>query len=460
MAQQLQTVVEPKVPAIPTQVLPPRAAPPSHPLVQDLRKPVLLGGLILLVFFVIGGGWAAMAPVAGAVIAPGVVSPLGNRQRVQHLEGGIIREIRVQEGDHVNAGDVLITLTDVGSEAEAGQLTSRLQALAATEARLTAERDSAGSISFDHPSLAAHDDPKMQGLIEQQINQFVARRANDASQEAILKQRIEQLRQQIVGAQKQLESVRRQNDLIKEEVAVVRDMFNKGYEKKSRLLALLRAEADLEGQEGELMSQIARAEEQIGETNLQIVNIKVKRKEDTDQQLAETQARRVEVEQQIRDSLDRLKRTAVIAPVSGRVIDLHFKTSGGVIRPGEPILDLIPDDGDLTVDVRISPKDIDDVHTGQHAYVMFPSFPQRNLHRVDAEVEEVSADVFQDERTGQSYYTGIVYIDRDRMQALDPEITLTPGMPAEVYIPTIERTLLQYLVQPLLFTIEHSFREH
>jgi HlyD family secretion protein len=226
------------------------------------------------------------------------------------------------------------------------------------------------------------------------------------------------------------------------------------------LLALLRSEADLQGQEGELLSRIARADEQIGETELQIINIMVRRREETDQQLSETQARRVEVEQQIRDSLDRLSRMAVTAPVSGHVIDLRFRTTGGVIRPGEQILDIIPDDGDLTVDLRIAPSDIDDVHAGLHAYVLFPAFPQRNMRRVEAQVEQVSADVFQDDRTGERYYTGKVLIDRDHLRSIDPTLQLTPGMPAEVFVATTDRTLLQYLVQPLLFTIERSFREH
>jgi len=459
VTQNLQTAVEQTAPALPAAARPPMIEL-TGPLRRELRGTALVGALIILVFFVIGGGWAATAPIAGAVIASGVVSPLGTRQRVQHLEGGIIREIRVREGDHVDAGAVLLVLTDIGTEAEAGQLSGRLQALAATEARLIAEREGAQKIRFDHPSLAARDDVEIRKLLEQQVNQFVARRANDASQQAILKQRIEQLRQQIVGADKQLESVRRQNELIREEVAVVRDMFEKGYEKKSRLLALLRTEADLQGQEGELLSRVARAQEQIGETELQIVNILVKRREETDQQLAETQARRAEAEQQIRDSLDRLTRMEVTAPVAGRVIDLKFRTPGGVIRPGEQILDLIPDEGDLTVDVRISPRDIDDVHAGLHAYVMFPSFPQRNLHRIDAKVEQVSADAFQEERTGEHFFTGKVQIDRDVLKALDPEIQLTPGMPAEVYISTADRTLLEYLIQPMLFTVERSMREH
>jgi len=436
------------------------AVPAGASLRRELRRPVLLGAAIIVAFFAIGGGWAATAPLSGAAIAPGVISPEGSRQRVQHLEGGIIQEIRVREGDRVAAGDVLVSLAGVGAQAEAGQLTGRLRALAATEARLHAERTGAAAISFADPALADTRDPEVKKLIEQQNNQFATRKANDQSQESILDQRIAQLRQQIAGAEKQLESVRRQNELIRQEITVVKDMVEKGYERRPRLLALQRSEAELLGQEGELVSRVARAEEQIGETRLQINNVRVKRKEDVDQQLSEVQAKRAEVEQQIKESRDKVARSDIVAPVSGVVLDLKFKTVGGVIRPGDEVVSIVPDKDELIVDARVSPRDIDDVHPGQHAYVIFPSFPQRNLHRINAMVRSVAPDALEDERTGRSYYTAKVEIDRRQLAALDPDIVLTPGMPAEAFISTVDRTVLEYLLQPFLFTVEHSFREH
>jgi HlyD family secretion protein len=433
---------------------------PVPSLRRELRGPALIGAAVLVAFFVVGGGWAATAPLSGAAIAPGVVSPEGSRRRVQHLEGGIVREILVKDGDRVEAGDVLMTLATIGPQSEVGQLMSRLRTLAATEARLMAEREGSKEIAFNHPVLSDRTQPEIREVIEQQVHQLVARRANDASQESILTQRIAQLQQQIVGTEQQLLSVRRQNELIKEEVLIVKDMYEKGYERKSRLLSLQRAEADLTGQEGELLSRIARAEEQIGETKLQIVNITVKRKEDIDQQLSDTQSRRNEVEQQINESLDRLSRTTLVAPVSGTVLDLRFKTIGGVIRPGEEVLSIVPTTEKLVIDARLSPQDIDDVHAGQDAYVIFPSFPQRGLHRIEARVRTVSADALQEEHTGKAYYKAEVEIDRERLHKLDPRIELLPGMPAEAFIATTERTLLEYLIQPFLLAIEHSFREH
>lgn len=458
MPQQVQTTPS-ALPSEARQSTPAVRGAPQPQLRQELRRTARLGIAILVAFFLIGGGWAATAPISGAAIAPGFVSPDGSTQRVQHLEGGIIREIRVREGQKVRAGDILMVLADISAQSEVGQLTTRLQALAATEARLRAEREDAPTVTFAHPALADRDDPEVRKAIEQQVNQFVTRRANDRSQQAILTQRIAQLQQQIVGAEKQLASVRRQMELIVEEVVVVRDMYEKGYEKKSRLLALQRTEADLQGEEGELIARIARAQEQIGETELQIMGVTVKRKEDIDQQLAETQAKRIEVEQQIKDSQDKLERTTITAPVSGIVLDLRFKTAGGVVRPGEEVMSIVPDDDNLIIDARISPNDVDDVHAGQHAYVMFPSFPQRNLHRIDAQVRHVSPDAFEDERTGERYFTAKIEVDRKQLHALDPNVQLTPGMPAETFIATLDRTLLEYLIQPFMFTVEHSFRE-
>lgn len=446
---------------LPTQASPPRVGlAPNRSLLGELRGTALLGLAILVGFFVIGGGWAATAPISGAAIAPGVISPEGSRRRVQHLEGGIVQEIRVVDGDRVRAGDVLLALAPVGAQAEVGQLMSRLRVLVATEARLQAEREGKAEVAFDSPLLRERNDPEVRQLMEQQTNQMSTRRANDASQESILTQRIAQLQQQIVGAEKQLQGVRRQNDLIREEIVVVKDMYQQGYERKSRLLALQRTEADLGGQEGQLLAAIARAEEQIGETKLQIINIGVERKEDIDQQLTDTQAKRAEVEQQLKQSIDRLSRTTISAPVPGTVLDLRFKTIGGVIRPGEEVLSIVPNEENLIVDARVAPHDIDDVHAGQHAYVIFPSFPQRNLHRIDARVRTVSADALQDEHTGKAYYKAEIEIDRAQLHRLDPQIDLLAGMPAEAFIATAERTVLDYLIEPFLLVVEHSFREH
>jgi HlyD family type I secretion membrane fusion protein len=432
---------------------------PPPPLKKNLRGTGRFGLAIVALFFVVGGVWAATMPLAGATIASGVVSPEGSRRTVQHLEGGIIGEIKVSEGEAVRKGDILLVLKDMSAQSTADTLSSRLANLAAKEARLQAERSDADIIRADHPALANLDIPEVALAIDQQINELKTRRASDASRKAILAQQIAQLEDQIVGYEKQLQSVRRQNVLIREELADVEGLYKQGYERKARVLALKRSEAELLGTEGDLLAQIAGAREAIGEAKLKIANLKIERLEQVDQELSETQANRVEVEKQIQESLDRLSRTAIVAPTDGTVMDLRFKTPGGVIRAGDPVLDIVPDHDELVIEARVAPQDIDTVHAGQSAYVMFPSFPQRSLHRIAGDVTQVSPDAFHDEKTGQSYFSARVKVDPAVLATEAPEIRLSPGLPAEVYIRTVERTLLEYLAQPILQVAERTFRE-
>lgn len=437
-----------------------RLVPPPPPLKQDIKATKWLGVAIVFGFFVVGGGWAATAPLSGASIAPGTVSPQGSHRVVQHLEGGIVRAIEVRDGDVVTAGQTLMMLDDVATQAEVGTLTNRLGTLAATEARLQAERVEAKTIDFSHPALADTNDPDVAAIVAQQVHQFETRRANDESRVGVLNQKIAQLEQQIAGAERQLTGVRRQRALIAEELKSVKALYEKGYERKPRMLELQRTEAGLLGSEGELVSRIARSEEEIGGARLEIINTRIQRREEVDRDLAQVQSDLFQVEQQITESRDRLKRTTITAPVDGIVMDLKFKTVGGVVGPGDQILDVVPTNEDLIIDARVLTKDIDEVHAKLPAYVMFPSYPQRYLARIDAVVDSVSADTQQDERTGERYYLAKIRIDREHIRELAPDIELVPGLPAEVFIRTAERTVLAYLMQPILMTLEHTFREH
>ena len=192
---------------------------------------------------------------------------------------------------------------------------------------------------------------------------------------------------------------------------------------------------------------------------LQVINLTIQRTEDIDADLAETQARRIEVETRLNESLDRLGRTSLVAPVEGTDLNLRFKTTGGVNRPGEAVMDIVPSGDELIIDARVSPTDIDDVRSGVAAYVTFPSYPQRHLPRIDGVVSQISADTMEDERSGQQYYVAKVRIDRTHLTELAPEVELTPGLPAVVFITTGERTVLEYLLQPVMQSLERSFRE-
>lgn len=427
---------------------------------SELRASCIFGVAVIGIF--LGGGtlWAVRAPLSGAVIANGVIGFESKRQTVQHLEGGIIKEIRVKEGDVVTAGSTLLVLDDTTARARTEELRNRIRTLAAEEARLLAERERNAKIDFDHPLLQSADDSEVALVIKQQTSLFEARITNFNTRRNILKKRIGQLEKQIDGLAIQLKGVRRQLELVREEAATVADLVKKGYERKPRLLSLLRAEADISGTEGQLITSIARGEEAISEIEIRITNLETDLLENVDARLSQVTAERVSAEKIYRETTDRLARTSVVSPIDGVVLDVRFKTVGGVIRAGEPIFDIVPSgDDELIINARIRPTDIDEVATGLSATVMFSAFQRRYLKRINGEVVRVSADAFSDETTRERFYLVDVKIDRAHLFEVAPELELTAGMPADVFITTKERTVADYLIQPVMRSFERAFRE-
>jgi HlyD family type I secretion membrane fusion protein len=378
---------------------------------------------------------------------------------VQHLEGGIIRDILIRDGDEVGAGETLVVMEDVDVQADFGVLMSRLRSLVAEEARLWAERDQTATIDFSHPALADQDNALVREVTRSQTNKLQSRRDNDASRVAVLEQRVAQLERQIAGLNRQLDSNRSQKTLIAEEIGDLSQLVEKGLAQKPRLLALQRSQAELVGEEGRLEASVAQAGEAIGETRLRVISLRDERDEEIAEDLAQVQSQRGQVDEQLREVRDRLARSTIKAPISGKVIGLKFKTLGGVIPSGEPILDIVPAEDELIIEARISPTDIDDVDTNSPAYVTFPSLPQRRVMRIEGRVTSISADAMTDPTTQASYFLGRIEVDREALLAAG-NVELTPGMPAEVYIETQERTVLTYLLQPFLQSVERSFREN
>jgi HlyD family type I secretion membrane fusion protein len=427
---------------------------------KELRTSCIFGAAVIGIF--LGGGivWAVRAPLSGAVIANGVIGFESKRQTIQHLEGGIIKEIRVTEGDIVTAGSTLLVLDDTAARARTEELRNRIRTLAAEEARLLAERARNAKIDFNHPLLQPADDAEVALVIEQQTSLFEARITNFNTRRNILKKRIGQLEKQIEGLEIQLKGVRTQLALVREEAETVAGLVDKGYERKPRLLSLLRAEADVSSTEGELITSIARGEEAISETEIRITNLETDLLENVDARLSQVTAERVSAEKLYRETTDRLSRTVVVSPIDGVVLDVRFKTVGGVVRASEPILDIVPvGDDELIINARIRPTDIDEVATGSAATVMFSAFQRRYLKRINGEVVQVSADAFSDENTRERFYLVDVKIDRAHLQEIAPELELTAGMPADVFITTKQRTVAEYLIQPVMRSFERAFRE-
>jgi HlyD family secretion protein len=441
---------------------PPEPAAPAaaSSLMHELRRPVRAGVLVIVLFFGGIGWWAASAPLAGAAIAPGVISPDGSRRVVQHLEGGIIREILVSDGSRVRAGDPLIVLEDVQARAGFDALEARFHTLAATQARLLAEQSAAGSVSFPPwlIEVTSNDPTALEAMVAQRAL-FDTRAKALEDRKDILRRRMEQLREEIAGLEAQIVADSRQIVLIDEEIQDVEQLYRKGLERKSRLLALQRARADIHGNRAERRARIARAQQAIGETELQIIAQDTAQLEAVNEEASQIQFELAEIEQRLAASRDVLQRTLITAPVDGTVVALRFRTAGGVVRPGEPVLEIVPDNEELLIDARLSPMDIDVVRAGLPARVVLPAFQQRHMPQIEGRVRQVSPDAIADAQTGQRFFAVRVEIDRDRLAALAPALELTPGMPAEVYITTGERTALDYLLGPLYDSLRRAWRE-
>lgn len=428
-------------------------------LSSEIRGTVLFGISVIVIFASIFIIWSSTASLSGAVIASGIVEVEGSRKTIQHLEGGIISDIRIKDGDHVKAGDVLIVLDDTRILSRVEDLKNRVRTLAAREARLRSEQAGLTDIQFDHPLLKDLENAEVKAVVDQQINQLTTRKNNIDSSRNILNKRIAQLEQQTVGVRMQVTGVREQLLLIREEVGTVVELLAKGYDRKPRLLALQRTEAGLTAQEGELLANVARIHEAVSETELQIIGLKTKHLEEVDNLLSTTQAERTSIEKIYWESADELNRISIVAPTDGVVLNLNFSTVGGVLRPGEPVMEIVPDEDDLIISARVRPQDIDEIRLGMKAKVIFPSYAQRYMHRIDGELIHISADIMTDTQTNQTYFLTKVRVDIADLESQVQDVKLTPGMPAEVYLKTRERTLIEYLLQPVSRTFERALRE-
>ncbi|WP_207481385.1 HlyD family type I secretion periplasmic adaptor subunit [Arenibaculum pallidiluteum] len=423
--------------------------------VRGLRR---VGWLTIAIFFGGFGGWAWQAPLTSAAVASGVVAPDGKRRTVQHLEGGIVDEILVREGTQVAAGQPVLRLADVRARSQNESLEQQVRILSAIEARLVAEQKNLPAPAFP-AELTASSDPRVVEVVTLQSELFETRRAARRSQEVVLDQRILQLREEIAGHQARIRSQDAQLALIVEEAKGVRELVDKGLERRPRLLALERAKADIEGDRATSRAEIARAEQAIGEARAQILAETERWQNQVGADLADTRTKLATTRSEIQATRDALERTLVRSPVAGQVMEMRITTSGGVIRAGDPIMDVVPADAELVIDAQVSPMDIDDVHVGLEAHVVLSAFKQRNLPRLTGTVRDVTADRLTDQRTGQPYFLARVVVPREEMARLAPGLAMTPGMPAEVMIATGERTMLDYLVQPFLDSLRRSFRE-
>ncbi|MGC9369481.1 MAG: HlyD family type I secretion periplasmic adaptor subunit [Paracoccaceae bacterium] len=426
---------------------------------HSARGPLTLGLLALVILLGGFGTWAVMAHISGAIIAPGRVEVEQNRQVVQHPDGGVVESVEVDEGDTVEAGDLLIQLDGEQLRSELAIVEGHLFEMIARRDRLEAERDEASKVSFD-PWLKeiAADRPEVAELMEGQARLFAAR-ADSLSREADqLAKRREQFANQVDGIRAQQEALAGQLELIDEELASQQQLLDKGLAQASRVLALRREETRLKGDIGKLAAAEAEAEGRITEIDIEILKLGTTRREEAITQIRDLQTKELELAQRRQALLQQLSRLEIRAPVSGVVYGLTVFAPRSVIRAAEPVMFLVPQDRPLVIAVRIDPIHVDEVFVGQPVTLRFSTFDSRTTPEIFGQLVRVSPDAFVDERSQQTYYRGEVVLDEGELDKLG-ELKIIPGMPVETFLRTDDRTPLAYLVKPLADYFNKAFRE-
>lgn len=435
-----------------------KAKPDSEATPENVaRGPILVGGWLIILVFGFLGLWSAIAPLASAAIAPGKIILSGNKKTIQHLEGGIVEKIYVREGQAVAAGEPLIRLNETAARARLDLFRKQYQAAIAAEARLLAERDGKESIVFPTELTTSDNIDELKEILESQRRLFDSRRLSIQGKRNLLEQKKLQLKQEIAGLQAQVDSATRQIDLLGEEISAVDKLLKQGNAQRPRLLALQRQQANLEGERGEYKASISRAEQAIAEADIEMLNIENEFANTVAAEMKETVEKIADLQERLKASGDVIDRIIISAPMAGVVTGLKMHTIGGVIAPGNPLMDIVPID-ELLVEASVSPKDIDVVRPGLKARVQLTAYKTRNVPPLEAEVLYVSADRVDDPNTGASYYPTRLRISDQELES-HKNIELTPGMPADALIVTGERTLLGYLMAPITESFRKAFRE-
>jgi len=426
---------------------------------DSISKHIRYGSALVAILVFGLGGWAATGRFVGAVIAQGSVAIDSNVKKVQHPTGGVVGQLYVHDGDHVTAGQLLIRLDETASRADLEIVRKALNGLYARKARLAAELDAADAVAVP-PALAdTPDDPDTKDALASERKLFEARRERRLGQQDQLKQRIDQLDEEVAGFNAQKQANDKELALTEQELESTRDLWKKNLVPINRLTTLEREEARLQGQGGQLIASAAGTKDKIAETQLQILQIDQDFAADVAKELRETDSKIGEYVERKVAAEDRLKRTDIRAPQDGIVFQSTANTIGGVITAGDPIMLIVPESDQLTVEVKIDPKDIEQIRLGQPAMLRFSAFSLRTTPEVNGTVSRIGADASTDQRTGQSYYLVRIAMRTDAVGNLG-ELKLTPGMPVEAFIQTGERTLLSYLIKPLHDQLLHEYRQN
>ncbi|PWV72654.1 HlyD family type I secretion periplasmic adaptor subunit [Halomonas sp. A11-A] len=417
-----------------------------------------LGLLILLVAFGGFGFWAVTASLAVAVVAPGNVSVESFKRSVQHLEGGIVREILVDDGDHVEAGQPLIVLSDTQVRSQLEIARAQYLINRAMEVRLLAEQEQADELVFSR-ELMESDSPRVQQVVAVQQSLFVARRESLRGALESLDEQIVQMREQIEGLEQLVDVNTRRIASLRGEAEDFRSLFREGLGDNQRLRELERQVLQFEGEVAQHRAEMSRLRSQISENRLQREVRQQEFQSEVGEQLRQAQSQIAEAEERITSLSDQVERTVIVAPVSGNVVDRQVHSVGAVIRAGDTVMDIVPSTDGFVVEARVPSRDIDNIFRGQAAEIRFSAFNQRLTNVIAGEVIYVSADSFEDEATGQRYYRTRLRVTEEGMEDMTEQMQLLSGMPAEVMIRTGERTFASYIARPITDMLARAIRE-
>jgi HlyD family type I secretion membrane fusion protein len=427
--------------------------------VASWKRPALIGYIVIILTFGVMGTWSAFARLDRAVVAMGTVNIESSRKTVQHLEGGIVNDIRVKEGQDVKEGDLLLRLAPLQAKANSDLVRNQLEAALVLEARLSAELNKRSEITLP-PEIEERlkVSPELVKVVQDQRVQFGERRASLAGQVALYESKVAQLQTEMDGIAVEKSSTEKQVGYIDEELVGLRELREKNLIPISRALAMERERTRLEGVVGRAVADTAKAQNGISEAQLQIAQLKQKFQEEVSSQMLETRQKINDLREKASVANDILSRQDILAPKSGTIQNLKVFTIGQVIRPGEPMMEIVPTDEKLVIHAQLPTVEIEHIHEGMTAEIRFPAFHSRRVPVIVGTLDKVSRDRLVDEATKQPYFLGIVSLDKVSIPE-EYRGKIIAGMPAEVMIPTGERTAFSYMISPLLDSMRRGFRE-
>jgi HlyD family type I secretion membrane fusion protein len=422
-----------------------------------LEKPLRQISTTLFITLGVILAWSFLVPLQRGAVATGQLAPTGGIKVVQHLEGGIVKDILVSEGDHVQAGQILVRLAQTQSSASLGLVEGQYLSLMAQRARLVAEREGATSFSYP-PELMNSTDPQAIEAMASERRLFETRRTMLTGSVAVLQQQIGQLNEQQDGLREQLRGFRDQLDLIKEEREGLQSLFEQGYASRTRILALDRGAASIQGSIGQAEADIARLEQSKGEAKIQMLQAQRTAQQEAAARLTEVEDSLGQSEERRTSATDIATRTEIRAPVSGTIADKQIRNPGSVIQPGQPLMSVVPDNVPLLAKIMLSPTEADNVFPGMKASIRLSGLDVQMAPLLNGKVTKISADAVTNEKTGQSYFVGEVEIDPGEIARLPKGAILKPGLPLQVMVNGGSRTFASYIVEPISNMFLHSFR--